>query len=224
MCGCSCGALGCSPEFEATHSILPPGTRSFARFLSGPPGSRRPATDTLGHARKNEYQYPTRGFAIPLSNIGLGAAKNVVISWAFPFDDLTEKINRLARSHSIPAQFSFKNGWFKVKSETIGPFAQNWNYELTKYIDYVLPSAVAPEGTALYLPPAYILATSALLYVTFSGNSKVKSLEIPALKVTFRYQDIADGKHKTSFDIDLSLIHFSVVGSVVNACLQAKKR
>jgi hypothetical protein len=161
---------------------------------------------------------------LPFFNIGLGAAKNVVISWAFPFDDLTEKINRLARSHSIPAQFSFKNGWFKVKSETIGPFAQNWNYELTKYIDYVLPSAVAPEGTALYLPPAYILATSALLYVTFSGNSKVKSLEIPALKVTFRYQDIADGKHKTSFDIDLSLIHFSVVGSVVNACLQAKKR
>ncbi len=62
------------------------------------------------------------------------------------------------------------------------------------------------------------------MHIIFSRKvkSKFRSLEIPTLKVTFDYQDIADSRHKASFDIDLSPIAFSA--DVLAARLESKKR
>jgi hypothetical protein len=159
-------------------------------------------------------------FSVPLSNIGLGAAKNLKVVWEFPIEEFAVKIEGLARQTSVSANISFKNGMFSIESETLGTGTSIWKNQRVEHIDYVLPAAVQREATRLRLPHAYVMATSAFLYFSFIAKSKQIS-ELPPLKVTLDYQDIADSTYHASFDIQM---HVEMLSEpFIRAYLEAKR-
>jgi hypothetical protein len=172
-------------------------------------------TDGVGKAES-----PNSSFAIPL---GLGAAKNIAVHWSFPVEDFVKQIDQLAKSAGVPAQFSFKNGIFQIDSKLFGQSLSLWKNQQNTNIDYVLPASAQREPTALVLPDAYIKLTSAIMQLSAMNKDPTKSLPgLPALKVDFEYWDIADGKHKASFDVEMEVSRFGV--GFIGAYLKAKKR
>jgi len=74
-----------------------------------------------------------------------------------------------------------------------------WGIQKTQMIDYVLPASVQHEPVMLVLPEAYILTTSALVFLGFKkGGHELPKL--PKLEVTFDYSDIGGEKHQVRFD------------------------
>lgn len=165
----------------------------------------------------------TRGFALELSNIGLGAAKNISVSWSFPFRELVRETNDLAQRALVPAYFTFENDTLSLHSEVVGEATCFWKNQKKAYIDYVLSAAVQHAAIALDLPSAYIYATSGLIYFTTVNKQKETFPDIPLLKLDIEYLDIADGKHRASFDIRLDIVMIVANGSGFRGYLEAKK-
>jgi hypothetical protein len=164
-------------------------------------------------------------FAIPLVNIGLGAAKSVVASWSFPIQDMVDDLNERAKRTLTPALFAFEeNGILSLNSEKLGTRASIWVNQKTETIDYVLPAAVQREPVMLQLPDAYILATSALLFLGFIDDRRESFPVVPPLQVTFAYLDIAGEKRQACFDIQLHVVAGGQNGSFIHCYLEPNKR
>jgi len=176
------------------------------------------ASNEKDSGRKNENA--ELRFSVPLNNIGLGAAKNLEVQWDFPIEEITKEIATLAAKTTVPANISFKNGMFSIRSDVLGTATSIWTNERSTKIDYVLPAAEQREGTEVKIPLTYIMATSALLYFSFATKSE--QLSIPALTATIRYQDIADSSYRTSFDIQFRLIMLSE--NSFHAILEAERK
>jgi hypothetical protein len=161
-------------------------------------------------------------FSVPLSNIGLGAAKDVKIFWEFPLGELTEKINQLAQSAAVAARFTFDNGMLSTESELFGKQVSIWKNQQKAHIDYVLPAAVQHEPETLQLPHAYVVAASAFFHMCAKNKNRQSFPELPALKVTFNYLDIGDRKHTAAFDMELEVGAFAV--GFMQASVVPKKR
>lgn len=175
--------------------------------------------DDADASKRNEEESKF-SFSVPLNNIGLGAAKNLKVFWEFPIEELAGKIKSLARQSSVSAHISFKDGAFSIESETLGTGTSFWANQRAESIDYVLPAAVQRDATRLVLPHAYIMATSAFLYLSFIAKSE-KISEIPPLRVTLDYQDIADSTYRASFEIQMHVVMLSEPS--IRAYLEAKR-
>jgi hypothetical protein len=155
--------------------------------------------------------------SVPMRNVGLGAAKEININWSFSIEDLVTKINDLAQRSLIPAFFEYKNEVLSLNSETLGTGISNWSNQKNTAIDYILPAPVDDTPTTLYLPQAFKLLISALIYLSFNFNNKndekhSKIPNLPNLKLDLEYFDIGGVKHKATFDISITIM--SVTGNV----------
>jgi hypothetical protein len=158
-------------------------------------------------------------FAVPLQNIGLGAAKRVTVTWSFAVDDTIKRVNKLAQRTLTPAYFSYEDKGVSFKSD-FGESLSGWQNQKKHHIDYVLPAAVQKEPAMLRIPHAYIQLCSALLYFAFKDKS---FSEPPTLTVTFEYFDIGEHKHRVVFDINLNIIVLGHDDAFIMAYLEPEK-
>jgi hypothetical protein len=161
--------------------------------------------------------------AIPLANIGLGAAKGVKVSWNFPIEELVEQLNKRAQRTLTPAYFTFDKNIFSVKSEKLGNWTSMWINQRSEKIDYVVPIAIQREAFMLTLPHAYIGGISALLALSFDDKDN-EFPDIPSLRVEFEYLDVADENHQSTFKIQFHLIMMGNNGRLIHAYLEPFKR
>jgi hypothetical protein len=154
----------------------------------------------------------TRDFAIPLRNVGLGAAKDVAIVWSFPIDEMIERLNATAQRALVPAYFSRDQLGVSIKSETLGTGTWMWNSHRAKVsLDFVLPASVEQEATSVDIPPLYVLLCSAAVFLFFKDrDSKQESsaFELPPLAASIAYTDIGNRRHRmsTSLELQISMI------------------
>jgi hypothetical protein len=145
-------------------------------------------------------------FTVPLRNVGLGAAKNITVSWSVPMDELGKQLEELGAQHKLSSPcFKCKHNSFQIVAESLGQIWFSWRNEAT--IDYLVPVATQPEPYMVELPNGYVQAVSMLIFLFFTSPEetakKTRSFDIPVLKVDFEYFDIGDHKHHTSFNIEI---------------------
>jgi hypothetical protein len=138
-------------------------------------------------------------FAMPLSNVGLGAAKQISIVWSFAIEDVITQINEITKESLIPAYFEYKQGMLSFNSEDMGKSVSMWDNQKSNSIDFVLPAPVDKLPTKLVIPLAFTQLTSALICFS-SQNENFKNFpDMPELNAEMSYFDIGGTKHTSKF-------------------------
>ncbi|WP_322517799.1 hypothetical protein SR870_09925 [Rhodopseudomonas palustris] len=161
--------------------------------------------------------------AVPLANIGLGAARGVNVSWSFPIEDLADQLNKRAQQTLTPAYFTFVNGVFSLKSERLGNWTSLWLNQKSEHVDFVVPIAIQRDLLMLKIPHAYVAGVSALLVL--GVDQKDSSFpDIPSLCVELEYSDIANERYSSSFEIEFHLVMIGDKGQTIRGYLEPRKR
>jgi hypothetical protein len=176
-----------------------------------------PKTDTDGTAEVS------RTFSMPLSNVGLGAAKGISVAWSFPIKEMVSQVNDLAQRTLTPAYLELKDGDLSIKSESLGSAISRWANQQHDSLDYVLPAAVQKEPVVLALPHAFVLLSSALLFVSAKDKDRKSIADMPRLMARFEYRDIGDRHHVAVFEIKLQIIALGGEGTFIQGYLESKK-
>lgn len=162
-------------------------------------------------------------FSLPLTNVGLGAAKDISVSWSFPIEEVIRQINDLAQQTLTPLYFIFEDGAVSIKSESLGSGTSFWKNQQKETLDYVLPAAVQNEPVPLKIPLAFVLLSSALLFVSSKDTNKKSAPKIPKLVARLEYRDIGNKAHTTAFEISVQVIAHGGNGSFIHGYLESKK-
>lgn len=148
--------------------------------------------------------------SMPLVNIGLGAARQLRVTWRFPIGQVTSTVNRLAQESLTPVYFVYENDFLSKKSDrSDSEWLIRWHKETN--IDFVLPASTHKAPTSLELPLAYVALFSAVYYFAFKrGQDKPSSAgvsipDIPPLECRLEFADIGDGKHSVDLSIRIDL-------------------
>ena len=163
----------------------------------------------------------SREIEIPLSNIGMGAAKSVVVKWDFPITEALSLVENIHSDANDEASFTFKSDILTIKSKLLGSFSSMWGNQKTQMLDYVLPASIQTEPTTIKIPHAYMALVSSLMYLAAQKDL----LELPAiapLTATFEYRDIADERRKAAYNIEFGLI--ALFGDGFHAYLEPKRQ
>ena len=155
-------------------------------------------------------------YELPLRNVGLGVAKNVIVSWSMQLDKLMKEFNDLAQRTATPASFSFMDTHLFLNFGGQRDAIAEWTNQQSERIDYVLPASVDKEPTLLKLPDAYVLLASSFVYLQKEFRKKKIEVAPPKITVVFEYSDIAGTKRKSTFEINLDFPPMSV-SSFVNS-------
>lgn len=174
---------------------------------------------TKGEDEKTNTQ--SRFFSLPLRNIGLGTAKNVSVSWSFPFESVTKQINETAQKTLSAAYFTFDKDSLSIDSENLGKSTSMWVNQKQVTLDYVLPAAITHEPVMLNLPHAYIQIVSSLLY--FSAKDKKPFPEIPPLIAKVEFYDIGEAKHSSTFNIQFQVSAIGGAGEFICGSIESQK-
>ncbi|TYC60721.1 hypothetical protein ETQ85_04805 [Zoogloea oleivorans] len=162
-------------------------------------------------------------FSLPLTNVGLGAAKDISVSWSFPIEKIVRQVNDLAQKTLTPLYFELEDGAVSIKSESLGGGTSFWKNQQKEMIDYVLPAAVQNEPVQLKIPHAFVLMVSALFFVSSKDAGKNSALDIPSLVVHLSFRDIGNKAHTAAFEISLQVIAYGGDGSFLHGYLESKK-
>ena len=153
-------------------------------------------------------EQPDIRYSIPIRNVGLGVAKNVIVSWEFPIVHLVTELNELAQNSSSSAKFNIKNDLFSMTDNTGNMVCCVWKTQKNNFVDYILPSSVQQTPIMLDIPLAYLYVSSAYVFLSMKSG-KFEQIHVPKCEVTFKYKDIGDQKHETKYEISLSPAAFS---------------
>ena len=148
--------------------------------------------------------------SIPIVNVGLGAARDLKVSWKFPVDQVIASANRLAQATLTRTFFEYKHGLLSMKPE--GNWGINWKAEKEAEIDYVLPASIQQASPVqLSLPMAYVALVAALNH--FSFKSQTSSFQdVPPLECRLEYTDIGGAKHSMDLLIHMKAFMIGVIG------------
>jgi hypothetical protein len=156
-------------------------------------------------------------FTIPLSNIGLGAAKNVRVLWSWPIQEVVSLSNELATKIEAKLYLKYNNEieMLEVKSDTKMQLAVSWGNQKLQIIDYILSAATPHDSVMIEIPFAYVTTVSGLLFFWQSAEQQKKSPakthfpSIPPLTVNICYLDITNNEHNTLFHLNFELVMLS---------------
>jgi hypothetical protein len=162
---------------------------------------------------------------LPLTNIGLAAAKDVSLRWSFPIKEVVQQVNGLAQRSLTPAYFQVENDSLEMKSDITGIGSKSffWTKQMDAHWDYVAPAAIEREPTLVGVPPAYILVVSALLHFGFRSPEKGALAVMPPLSVDLKFADLAGDKHQASFEYDCRFFGTSTPPFCGNGRLKPKR-
>ncbi len=166
---------------------------------------------TLWTSFKKEHVEDTinKSFSIPIYNIGLGAAKCIIIKIDFPFenlkDDVIEKLELIKSQINI--NYNKKN--LNVNSKTYN-FSHGLPLNNSAIVDYVLPSSVDEKGTELFIPSIYIMFVSFLVCANRIMKVPFRKFNIPKLQIKIEYMDISGKRYKTNFELAIRISYISI--------------
>jgi hypothetical protein len=164
-----------------------------------------------------------KSVSIPLRNVGLAAAKGIVIIWSFPVEQMVNYLNDAAQRTLTPAYFSIDEWGVSVKSEALGNMMSMWKNQQRTSLDFILPASVENEATTLSLPHAYIHISSAMLFFAANDPKSEDPLLIPPLTASIEYLDIGNRKHRSLFKLDVHVSVISMNGSSFEGCIECRK-
>jgi hypothetical protein len=162
---------------------------------------------------------------LQLTNIGLGAARNVTVTWSFPLEAAISEINDLAKQSNIKCL---------LKSEPEGiriDLAGTWwwsQVEREQTIEYVLPASISSEKHFIKCPSDYVAVASAALYVALRPGMQWRKAEtkniraLPNLTLALEFDDIGGERYKLDYDIEFELAYADV--GELHAYLKPKRK
>jgi len=162
-------------------------------------------------------------FSMPLLNVGLGAAKNISVSWSFPIGDMVDRVNELARRAHIPGTVELKEGTLSITSDALGTQTSMWENQRQEWIDFALPAVIQKDPITIRVPPAFITLSSAILFLAAKDGGLQKIANIPPINVDMKFQDIGDRHHVAAFSITLTIIALAGSGTGFHGYLDPRK-
>lgn len=158
----------------------------------------------------DEANQPRRAY-LEILNIGLGAAKDVVIEWNCDVDKFLSVINEYITTGNpvIKKQGLVNMLVFASKIELLPEVSHIVQNQLKLEIPHIIPMHVEPTPHKVAIPPFYLdLYLHYLYYVMYArikGKSDISEEEtlkepIP-LKLTVTYKDIGNNIHKLQYEL-----------------------
>ena len=174
----------------------------------------------------NSHNDPKR-FQFSINNVGLGAAKEIHLSWSFPIEKIVNDINKLIQQSLIPLYFACEDGVLVAKSkDMVHESISMWKNQKNEILDFILPSGLEKTPALIVFPDAYKRLLSSCIYFSFK-TSKFEMLEkFPPLLLTISFKDIGNKEHNINLKVlvDLSLVKENDEGKCVfNGHLVAKR-
>ncbi|BCK86278.1 hypothetical protein MIZ01_0032 [Sideroxyarcus emersonii] len=163
-------------------------------------------------------------FSMPLVNVGLGTAKNLLIRWSFPIEEMVAQVNQLAQRTLTPVYFDLENGVLTIKSDTLGNGASIWRNQQEESLDYLLPVSIQKDSSVIRLPLVFVQLCSALLYLAAKDKDRADFPVTPILSAQIDFLDIGGKRHSTNYDISLQIVMFGGDGKFFHGYLESNKR
>ncbi len=164
--------------------------------------------------------------SVPIVNVGLGAARDLKVSWQFPIDQVVASTNLLAQRSLAPAYYEHENGFLSLKAKM--SWAIRWGRE--EEIGYVLPASI-PETpkNELPLPMAYVALVFGHYHFALQarrsdkpdGPQMIDIPDLPELKCQIDYGDIGGLKHRLDVVVSIEPI---MIGGDQFSCLVRSSR
>lgn len=204
-----------SAEFEASTERISFGLHTSWKHPDPKPVDSVPATRILTG--------PTV-FGIPITNIGLGAAKDVIIKWSFPIEEAVAVVDKCAKQAGLDNFVKFERGVLKMESPMV---ASLWINQKIRKMDYILPATLPTAVLPLSLPHAYVLLVSAAVSLNFYSKiqelgGRPELLEPPTLVAACTFDDLAGKKHTVSYDVSVSIM--SATADNFDGYVEARRR
>ena len=158
--------------------------------------------------------------SIPIVNVGLGAARDLKVSWTFPIDQVVSSVNRLAQKSLTRAYFEHKSGLLSMKPDE--KWGIHWKVEKEAEMDYVLPASIQQARLdQLRLPMAYVALVSGHYHFAFKSQS-FDVPDVPQLECRLTYVDVGGTKHRVDLVIGMDAVMISGdrFGAVVHSSLR----
>ncbi len=140
-------------------------------------------------------------YSIRLFNIGTSSAKDVVVEWEYPFDDLIEKVNHLCQVSLQDFYLHRTLGDF-VETESNNPAVLGFTMRTTAGMstgrEYILPVALSSEPTLIPVPRIFRLLYSIVAGLALHRTENWESLlqEVGAAKLRLRFTDLDGTKYE----------------------------
>jgi len=143
--------------------------------------------------------------AIPLLNIGLGAAKEVVIEWNFDIDRAIEIVNSIRQKLLLEGYIENTNDIISFHSNSGEESMHSWLGQKRNSLDYVLASDPTIESETISVPPLYLELYCQYQACIFKQNDSEK-VEFPHLTAIMTHKDIGEIAHAAAFKLNFDII------------------
>lgn len=148
---------------------------------------------------------------LPLSNVGLGAARDVQITWSFALDQAIERLNDAAQRTNTSASFKQENQIVHVSGDAFGNFSSFWRNQKQASLNYVMPLTDAGGTIPVEIPDAYIAIYCIEIFLTLkqasqANGEKTLSFDLPNLLADIRYSDIGGSIHHRTFEFTTDIV------------------
>jgi hypothetical protein len=150
---------------------------------------------------------PLQGLSIPMLNVGLGAARDLLIEWSFPVERMIHELNGHLLTLGDSVRFTH-DGFAVSSSSADGKMLTSsiWRNQRREEVKFVLPAETESSPVRLRLPHAYVYLYSAL----FQSKAKLKKgkifdASIDQLTAKISYKDIANTQHHRQFTLTVSV-------------------
>jgi hypothetical protein len=167
--------------------------------------------------------------SIPIVNVGLAAAIDVTLEWDYPVDETVKLLNDLAERLEAPFHLNYDDKFFgalSLRSQVASGPTLMWRNTRHGRIDYVLPPSTHSQPCQLNLPGTYILLVAVFYHLQSEAGSKNLQddtwFDLPNLALELSFRDIANGMHKTSYEIALDVSSFT--SDEISGALTAHKK
>jgi len=153
-----------------------------------------------------------RPLKLLIHNLGLGAAREVQLSWEVDLKKLIEDIESLQGASGDTTEVSLnQQGHVVIEFEDRGFISINPENDLNHSLDFVLPASVDKSGTSVQFPITYVdlmsLKLSQEFHIFMQGpGSPISGFSFEPLTLRLRYKDIAGRKHSKNLLFEPSLI------------------
>jgi hypothetical protein len=140
-------------------------------------------------------------------NVGLGAARDLLIEWSFPVETMIHELN----GHLIALGDSVRlthDGFSVSSSNADGKISTSslWKNQRRESIKFVLPAEIESSPVRLRLPHAYVYLYSALFRSKAKlTKGKIFDASIDQLTAKISYRDIANAQHHRQFTLTVSV-------------------
>jgi hypothetical protein len=201
---------------QRTQTLLPQLYLSGMRFVTNPVEFLNGDTKNIGNLIKwRVTSGPDKNddsrIEMRVSNLGLGAAVNVRVSWHFTYRHIMERTSDFAQHSEIAIPPELTSSAASVRVRAYDPD------EREQVFPYILPSTVEKQSSLLKIPERYVQAVIFELYVVHTAFYFQRTYlkhdpftqaipHVPPLILFIGFEDIAGNKYSQSYEIDLGLM------------------